>query len=170
MKSLLFIVVLTAFSSVNAGITFASGESLEKDGVALLKESEDRILLGEVFLSESDSTPEGSDNDTFSLPSCGWHNVVVDQVRLVAPKEKVGGQNNLDAWIKQVVIVFGNGDTRTEKYTKAQGRLKVTASGGDSLAITFGSKRCVRAITVIGEQYEAGSSNANSYVRVVGRK
>ncbi len=170
MKSLLFITLFAVLSSANAGVSFGSGESLDKDGVAVLNESEDRIVLGEVFLSESDSTPEASDNDTFALPTCGQLNVGVDQIKLVAPKEKVGGQDNLDAWVKKVVIVFGNGDTRTEKYSRSEGRLKVTSGAGDVLSIALGSKRCVRAVTVIGEQYESGKSLANSYIRVVGIK
>ena len=68
MKSLLFITLFAVLSSANAGVSFGSGESLDKDGVAVLNESEDRIVLGEVFLSESDNTPEASDNYTFALP------------------------------------------------------------------------------------------------------
>ncbi len=150
-----------------AGTVFA--EEQIKDGVKNIQYLDEvRTLLGEVFLSESDQDEDASDNDTFSLPSCGEKNVWINQLNINAPRLKPNGQNNLDAWVKKVVIVFGNGQTLTKDFNRSEGWLRVTAASGEVKGISLGSLRCVRSVSVIGEQYEGGKNKSDSYVRVVG--
>ena len=148
--------------------TIAQAERPAKDGVALSKmKANGNMLMGRMFLSESDASETDTDNDTFALPSCnGRNNIGVRGIRLRAPKMKPNGARNLDAYIKAVTIVFGNGQAR--RIQNIGERLIVTNQKGDGMMIRFRGHRCVRSISVLGEQYEVGPNRSNSVVNVIG--
>lgn len=163
MKSLLFLAILSIAKLANA-------EAPAWDGVRLMDRLPNgNILLGAAYLDEADTTEGDSDNDTFALPDCdGRSAILVESLSLQATRVKPNGVKNLDAWLKKVVVVFGNGDAVIKTFDRVEGWLKVSEESGESKAIHFGRPRCLRSVSVIGEQYEGGLSRAPSYVRVVG--
>ncbi len=149
-------------------ITFAANgaEPLQNDGISILKKrANGSILLGRAMLSESDRTDTQTDNDTFSMPNCYGQNQFISGIRLQAPRVKHNRFLNLDALIRSVTIVFGNGNSR--QYTLNQ-VLRVTENSGDGINLRFENRRCVRSISVLGEQFEVGRDRKSAQVNVIG--
>lgn len=163
MKSVLIALALVLTATAQA-------EDFDKDGFAVLEmKANGNWILGRTHLLESDKSSADSDSDAFALPECnGGANVFVSGLRIAAPKEKPNGDKNLDAQIRKVSIIFGNGETREIKLTKKEGHLVVTNKKGDGFQIDFATERCVRSVVVVGEQYEAGKNHSASVVEVIG--
>lgn len=148
-------------------------ESPINDGFSsIVQIKEGRFQLGRVMLNEADATESSTDNDTFALGNCSGTNPRIKRVVLKAKPFKYNGAFNLDSLIRSVTFVFGNGRTQVVNYNDEPGggrRLRVSEEMGDSFAIDLlGERRCVRSVTVRGEQYERGHNHSNSQVDVIG--
>lgn len=163
MKTIIALILVAS-----ASVSYA--ENLAQDGVAMFTEQANgNYLLGRTFLDESDASDKDSDNDTFALPECSSNkNAWIDGIRLRASHLKPNGTQNLDALIKKMVIVFGNGQALTVTPNKNEAWLKVSKGVSDGWTVDFGAQRCVRSVTVLGEQWEAGKKANPSVVDVVG--
>lgn len=163
MKSIFLTVVLISAFAATAG-------TAAQDGISMLKhQPSNAYLLGRTSLSESDKTVDDSDNDTFTLPDCtGNTNVPLTGLRLVAPKDKHNGSKNTDALIKKVTVVFENGEAFTIDVKPAKQLLKVVNNKDDGFRIEFAHAGCVRAVSVIGEQYQVGPKGEDAAVNVIG--
>lgn len=166
MKTILF--------SLFAGLIAVGAQAQEPanaDGVAVGNLLENgNMILGRVLLAEADKTDQATDVDVFALRNCATNkNMRIRKLRLRAPAKRGDGTPNLDALIRSVTVIYGNGFGDTFDMPGAGLHLKVTHNQAGIHDIDLpGNQRCVRAVSINGEQFEAGNNHKPSQVLVVG--